>query len=232
MFEPTLPVIFHIPSPRPPGIELEPDCPPIRRQFFSSPQASDSGTSCGVSVGTAFKHLASDVSFVVSSEPQYNKEHVRRAHPEEVCLSTEYCRRASIDDHNAAMTQKTPAGALQADVPKVTLGSTSLFQKSRKAIRSREEVTSWYRSQSSMPMGEPPLSSHLYSEALCESDLFINVFSGGVKAWIWKGKIWAPIKEGDPHPHISGYCVSFLQAGEPSWVTKRTIATYRSKRRR
>ncbi|KAI6013146.1 hypothetical protein BKA83DRAFT_4130601 [Pisolithus microcarpus] len=138
----------------------------------------------------------------------------------------------SIDDHNVAMMQKTPAGALQADVLKVTLGSTLLFQKFRKAIHSCEEVTSWYRSQSSMPMGEPLLSSHLYSEALCESDLFINVFSGGIKVWIWRGKIWALIKEGDPHPHISGYCVSFLQAGEPSWVTKRTIATYRSKRRR
>ncbi|KAI6024062.1 hypothetical protein BKA83DRAFT_4125439 [Pisolithus microcarpus] len=128
--------------------------------------------------------------------------------PEEVCLSTEYHRRASVENPTVTM-QKTLESDLQADLRKVALGSTPLFQKFRKAIRSREEVTSWYRSQSSVPMDEPPLSCHLYSEAFV------------VKAWIWRGKAWAPIKEGDPHPHI-----------KPSWVTKRTIVTYRSKRRR
>ncbi|KAI5988761.1 hypothetical protein EDD15DRAFT_2198847 [Pisolithus albus] len=222
MFEPTFTVIFRIPSPRPPGIELEPDvsatlakaldwmvilekCPPVRRQFFSS-QIGNSGAS-------ALKSMPGVLA------------------PEEVCLSTEYRRRASAENPVLTM-QKTPESDLQADVQKAALQSAPLFQKFRKAIRSREEVTSWYHSQSSMPMDEPPLSCHLYSEALCEGDLFVNVCSGGIKAWIWRGKAWVPIKEGDPHPHISGYCVSFLRHAEPSWVTKKTIVTYRSKRRR
>ena len=79
---------------------------------------------------------------------------------------------------------------------------------------------------------DEPLSSHHYSDPLCEGDLFINVFSGGIQAWVWKGKAWVPIKGGDPHPYIDGYCVSFLQDGEPSWVTKKTMVTYRGKRRR
>ena len=81
-------------------------------------------------------------------------------------------------------------------------------------------------------MDFPSLSPHLYSEALRENDIFIHMFSNGIQAWIWNGETWVPIKEGDPHPHITGYCVSFLEKGEPSWVTKKTIVTYRSKQRR
>ncbi|KAI5989694.1 hypothetical protein EDD15DRAFT_2198382 [Pisolithus albus] len=183
MFEPTFTVTFHIPSPRPPGIELEPD-------FFSS-QIGDSGTSASAEISC--KDLAGTASFVVSSEPA-SKSMPGVFAPEAVCPSTEYRRRASVENPTVTM-QKTPESDLQADVRKVALGSTPLFQKFRRAIRSREEVTSWYRSQSSVPMDEPPLSCHLYSEALCESDLFINVCSGVVKAWIWRGKAWAPIKE-------------------------------------
>ncbi|KAI6027726.1 hypothetical protein BKA83DRAFT_4123648 [Pisolithus microcarpus] len=182
MFEPTFTVTFHIPSPPPPGIELEPDS----------------------IVSSSHLRLATVAHLSAS------KSMPGVFAPEAVCLSTEYRRRASVENPAVTM-QKTPESDLQADVQKVALGSTPLFQKFCKAIRSREEVTSWYHSQSSVPMDEPPLSCHLYSEALV------------VKAWIWRGKAWAPIKEGDPHPHISGYCVSFLRDAEPSWVTKRTM---------
>ena len=111
-------------------------------------------------------------------------------------------------------------------------GLVPLFRRFRKAIRSREDVTLWYHSQSSVPVDEPSSSSLHYSDALSDGDLFMNVFSGGIKAWVWKEKAWVPIKEGDPHPRIDGYCVSFLQNGEPSWVTRKTMVTYRGKRRR
>ena len=139
-------------------------------------------------------------------------------------------------------TRKTPESAMQEGMPNVTLsrgappvlpsGPVPPFRRFRKAIRSREDVTSWYHSQSSTPIDEPSSSSHHYSDALSEGDLFMNVFSGGIQAWVWNGKAWVPIKEGDPHPSIDGYCVSFLRDGEPSWVTKKTMVTYRGKRRR
>ncbi|KAI6098926.1 hypothetical protein EV401DRAFT_1895067 [Pisolithus croceorrhizus] len=119
--------------------------------------------------------------------------------PKEVCLSTEYCHRVSVENPTVTM-QKTLESDLQADVQKVALG--------------HEEVTSWCHSQSLVPMDEPPLSCYLYSEDLCKSDLFINICSGVIKAWIWRGKTWALVEEGDPHPHISGYYVKASKDGD------------------
>ena len=153
-------------------------------------------------------------TFLTSNSFENPIERTRNA-PESAC-------QVSLPD--AALRQGTPALSSEGGVPP--------FQRCRKAIRSCEEVTSWYCSRSSRPMDFPSLSPHLYSEALCENDLFIHTCSNGIQAWIWNGETWVPIKEGDPHPHITGYCVSFLEKGEPSWVTKKTIVTYRSKRRR
>ena len=153
-------------------------------------------------------------TFLTGNSFEGPTERTRNA-PESAC---------QVSPPDAALRQGTPALSSEGGVPP--------FQRFRKAIRSREEVTSWYCSRSSRPMDGPSVSPYLYSEALCENDLFIHTCSNGIQAWIWNGETWVPIKEGDPHPHITGYCVSFLEKGEPSWVTKKTIVTYRSKRRR
>jgi hypothetical protein len=108
----------------------------------------------------------------------------------------------------------------------------ALFERSLKAIRCREEVTSWYSSQDPAPLSSPPTAPPLFSDALQEGDLFIHMYRGGVQSWIWAGTSWMPVKECHPHPSIEGYCFFLLENNDPTWVTRRTVVTYRGKKRK
>lgn len=121
-----------------------------------------------------------------------------------------------------------------ADPPKPSWHSQEthgIFQRHKKAIRSREDTVSWYFSRSVEQIDIPPSSANNYSHTLTSGDLFIHCHQSDVQTWLWEG-LWTPIKEGHPHPRIEGYCLSILHSSEPSWVTRKTRTTYASKKRR
>ncbi|KAI0311239.1 hypothetical protein OF83DRAFT_1177783 [Amylostereum chailletii] len=41
--------------------------------------------------------------------------------------------------------------------------------------------------------------------------------------------MWAPASVGDAHPHLPSHCLTILPNGFPSWVTKKTVKTYRGR---
>ncbi|KAI6044171.1 hypothetical protein EDC04DRAFT_2599745 [Pisolithus marmoratus] len=106
------------------------------------------------------------------------------------------------------------------------------FCKHQKAIRSRDDCISWFSSADSEPMGTPSSSPNCYSHALQDGDLFIHSHNHGCQAWMWGESGWTPVQEGQSHPYITGYYLSIAGSGEPSWVTGKTMATYRAKNRK
>ncbi|KAI6103717.1 hypothetical protein EDD16DRAFT_300509 [Pisolithus croceorrhizus] len=106
------------------------------------------------------------------------------------------------------------------------------FRRHQKAIRSRSDCISWFSSLNSGPMEAPPSSPNCYSHTLQGGDLFVHTHDRGHKAWMWGESGWMPVQEGHSHPSIAGYYLSIAGSGEPSWVTGKTMATYRSKNRK
>ncbi|KAI6039122.1 hypothetical protein EDC04DRAFT_2603376 [Pisolithus marmoratus] len=70
----------------------------------------------------------------------------------------------------------------------------------------------------SEPMGTPSSSPNCYSHALQDGDLFIHSHNHGCQAWMWGESGWTPVQEAG--------------SGEPSWVTRKTMAMYRAKNRK
>ncbi|KAI0648272.1 hypothetical protein C8Q79DRAFT_1008617 [Trametes meyenii] len=66
----------------------------------------------------------------------------------------------------------------------------------------------------------PPHVGYLY---LHESS------NGGRQTWIfgYLGE-WVPVELGHPHPFLQGYLLHFCGNGEPSWITRKTFASYRA----
>ncbi|KAI5984535.1 hypothetical protein EDD15DRAFT_2201253 [Pisolithus albus] len=92
------------------------------------------------------------------------------------------------------------------------------FRRHQKAIRSHNDCVSWFSSLNSGPVEAPPPSSDCYSHALQGGDLFVHTHDRGRQAWMWGESGWMPVQEAG--------------SGEPSWVTGKTMATYRSKNRK
>ncbi|KAI6153182.1 hypothetical protein BKA82DRAFT_4011525 [Pisolithus tinctorius] len=53
---------------------------------------------------------------------------------------------------------------------------------------------------------------------LQNGDLFVHTHNDGHQAWMWRESGWTPVQEAG--------------SGEPSWVTGKTMATYRAKNRK
>lgn len=112
--------------------------------------------------------------------------------------------------------------------------------KERK-IRGLDIYTRWYHSTSSHEISQPPR----FWGPKHDADLFIHsVHSIGMgdinstnsgttrQIWMYEGGVWMPdIEEGSPHPRLPAHCLRLLKGGIPSWVTRRSQTTYKSRYR-
>jgi len=115
-------------------------------------------------------------------------------------------------------------------LPRMTQPDGAL-KKFYKAIRSHEETVSWYSSKSSLALDQPPVSLTCYGGTLQSGDLFINIHSNGIQSWIRELDRWVSVEEDHPHPFLKSYRLILLKNGDPSWVTRKTVVTYRAKMR-
>ena len=105
------------------------------------------------------------------------------------------------------------------------------FKKFYKAICSHEETISWHSGKSSQALDQPPISPTRYGGTLQSGDLFINIHSDGIQCWIQELDCWVSVEEGHPHLFLKSYHLILLKNGDPSWVTRKTIITYKAKMR-
>lgn len=62
-------------------------------------------------------------------------------------------------------------------------------------------------------------------------DLYIHTCTDGAKqAWVYgaNGR-WESVETCDAHPFLRGYVLNLCANGEPSWVTKDTMRTYKGR---
>ncbi|KAH9855537.1 hypothetical protein C2E23DRAFT_882921 [Lenzites betulinus] len=95
-----------------------------------------------------------------------------------------------------------------------------------RSIRSRGEKTVWFASSGRDLLQTPPelpLSRF--------ADLYVHTSTGGARqAWLRTHALkWASIDLCQPHPYLKGYMFNICTNGEPSWVTKDTIRTYKGR---
>ncbi|OJT09662.1 hypothetical protein TRAPUB_13858 [Trametes pubescens] len=62
-------------------------------------------------------------------------------------------------------------------------------------------------------------------------DLYVHTSTGGaIQAWIAVDNLqWMSVDLEHPHPYLKGYVLNFCANGEPSWVKKDTVRTYKGR---
>lgn len=92
--------------------------------------------------------------------------------------------------------------------------------------KTRGEKTFWFASSANQLLDVPPTLSLAKA-----GDLYVHTSDQGVKqAWLYTAALtWLSVELLHPHPHLRGYVLNFLKNGEPSWVTKDTVRTYKGR---
>ncbi|KAH9855121.1 hypothetical protein C2E23DRAFT_857853 [Lenzites betulinus] len=95
-----------------------------------------------------------------------------------------------------------------------------------RGIRSQNEKTVWFASNGRDLLSTPPDLT-----AARVGDLYVHTRADGAKqAWLRSGiSQWTSIELCHPHPQLRGYILNFCANGEPSWVTKDTMRTYKGR---
>ncbi|KAI0351855.1 hypothetical protein OH77DRAFT_1429136 [Trametes cingulata] len=120
----------------------------------------------------------------------------------------------------------TQSNAAAPQLPYQASPTTMHVVRHERGIRSRNEKTIWFASSGgdllSIP---PPLPLARFG------DLYVHDCTDGSKqAWLFSDTSqWLSIDLGHPHPYLKGYMLNFCANGEPSWVTKDTIRTYKGR---
>ncbi|OBZ66265.1 hypothetical protein A0H81_13762 [Grifola frondosa] len=82
-------------------------------------------------------------------------------------------------------------------------------------------------------VGSGPLTTPSVPSAQ-PGDLFLHTHQDGSRQ-IWIRTYtpdWVPVKEEHPHPSLTKYVLRILANGEPRWVTRQTMATYKGRERK
>lgn len=80
----------------------------------------------------------------------------------------------------------------------------------------------WFVSRGSCPIPSPGEGA---SEYLRDGVLLIHQYGeGDTQVWMWQNRNWVVIREGYPHPDLSGYVFMMKDKGEPTWVKKKIVS--------
>lgn len=94
--------------------------------------------------------------------------------------------------------------------------------RKEKKIRGLEALMGWFQSKGGMELKEP---------CLCDdakpNDVFVHSYGEtGQQVWLLgQNGIWDRVKIGREHPTITTHRLVIAE-GRPSWVTRKTVATY------
>ncbi|KAJ3511306.1 hypothetical protein NLJ89_g4177 [Agrocybe chaxingu] len=133
---------------------------------------------------------------------------------------------------NTAVREATPSAGPQCH-PVQTRQTGSAFadsrivlQKKEHKIRDQEAFLRYFKFSSDTVLSKPLACSGLFA-----GDLFVHDWPGGVQVWIWDvAEGWRAVEAGHPHPTLISHRLQISDKKEPSWVTKKTQVTYRTRK--
>ncbi|KAG2744866.1 hypothetical protein P692DRAFT_20693236, partial [Suillus brevipes Sb2] len=94
-------------------------------------------------------------------------------------------------------------------------------------IRGLDVTMGWYESEGADRISSPTC---LHAQL---GDLFIHRYgNSSLQIWLSNGSAWEPnIQDGHHHPVLKDHRLCVREGGEPSWVTRKTLATYKTRGR-
>ena len=101
------------------------------------------------------------------------------------------------------------------------------IQRFEKSIRGENIPLCWYESHGFEPVAQPPTPRPTQNSG----DLFIHSHASRRQLWILDmGRTWRPVHVGHNHPILPGRQLHISGTGQPGWVTRKTLTTYRGRK--
>jgi hypothetical protein len=134
------------------------------------------------------------------------------------------CAIHKVDVPSDERLSESPSRAFAAHI------ETIAGRMSRK-IRGLDDICAFFQSWGNTPLEKPPVSEML--QAAQESDLFVHSYGqNNPQVWILSANgEWTPIEIGHNHPSRSTHYLTILENGQPGWVIRHTLVTYKTRRR-
>jgi len=126
-----------------------------------------------------------------------------------------------------SVTTHTPTGVAVPSAGTREGGVSLPLKRMQKAIRTREECTTYYKSAGAQPFDSPLEMPQAYEYRLKVADLYVHYSQtqDTYQIWMWSGSQWTSVDADAHHPVLSGYRLKLSDNGEPSWVTRKTMIT-------
>jgi len=190
--------------------------------FLSCPTAL--GSSQALTAKSVPSHrampLSTDLRVDISNGPASTPPMDRRDEVITLDLSKAPATQVSVTTH-------TPTGVAVPSAGTREEGASLPLKRMQKAIRKREECTTYYKSAGAQPFDSPSEMPQAYEYWLKVADLYVHYSQtqDTYQTWMWSGSQWTSIGEDAHHPVLSGYHLKLSDNGEPSWVTRKTMIT-------
>ncbi|KAG2104623.1 hypothetical protein BD769DRAFT_1676229 [Suillus cothurnatus] len=93
-------------------------------------------------------------------------------------------------------------------------------------IRGLDVMMGWYNTKGQNPIQSPPTCLHPQL-----GDLFIHHYGDtSMQIWLWNNGVWEPtIQDGHHHPVLKDHRLCIRDGVDPSWVTRKMLATYKTR---
>ena len=107
--------------------------------------------------------------------------------------------------------------------------SDLVVRRGQRAIRDKKGKTTWFYSEGLTYLVQPPLVQNAQL-----GDLYVHTTANkDQQVWLFnKLSQWEKVQPYHPHPFLTGYVFHLLHDGEPRWIHKTTVTTYKGRDKR
>jgi hypothetical protein len=121
-------------------------------------------------------------------------------------------------------TSSKPSGDATRSTTRTTVVPLREVRHERK-VRGTDQFMCWY--EVARTSEEPP------SLPAKTGDLFLERCGDAseLRVWLWESDRWNKIASEHPHPLLPNRVLYINPSGDPRWVTRKTLTTYRSRKR-
>ncbi|KAI0314494.1 hypothetical protein OF83DRAFT_442866 [Amylostereum chailletii] len=133
----------------------------------------------------------------------------------------------SFPSHEAPLSPIIPPSVTTSLESSTSSSIRNGVQRFQRKIRSTGLLHVWFSSFGNEALPHP----HPVDGPVVEGNIYIHkIFASSPQIWMrTKEGLWLPVSVDAPHPLLPSHLLALLPNGDPTWLTRKTVVTYRGR---